>query len=38
MFLTQVVQVLQYGLTALLLAEYEMKADCVRAVQKLKQN
>ena len=36
-FLTQLVQVIQYGLTAVVLAGYEIKADCVRAVRKLKQ-
>ena len=37
-FLTQLVQVVQYGLTAVVLAGYETKADCVLAVRKLKQN
>ena len=36
--MTQLVQVVQYGLTAVLLVGYETKADCVRAVGKLKQN
>ena len=37
-FLTQLVQVVQYGLTAVVLAGYGTKADCVGAVRKLKQN